>query len=608
MVFSRICFSLILLVVLPLWTVSALPSGVLPPKAEVRAVWVTTAAGLDWPHTTGKAAQQESLRRLVRSLHKANFNTIYFQVRPRGDAHYKSRYEPWAEILSGTIGKDPGWDPCAFIIEEAHALGMEVHGWFNVFKIRGPNPVARSTPEHPSHTFARWCVVRDEELWLDPGRPEIRSYLLNVALDLIRNYDLDGINFDFIRYPGQNFPDDESYALYGKGMNRDDWRRNNITAFVRAFAEEADKIKPLLKIGSSPFGVWKENGNNDRRGGYYWVYQDSYAWLQNKWHDYLCPQVYWYIGRGNGEPEFSRVVRGWSALTAGRHIYIGIGAYRPAVRSQLGAYIDSCRSAGTNGHTFFRWTDIADPAPIAGRYPTRALIPPMRWKDAVPPLEPRNITVLPAGERSWTVRWDAPLAARDGDTAYRYVVYRWHSRFIPFSNPYAIAAVLPASQRAFRDSIENGKDGECFYAITACDRMQNESTPSAVASPRPASLQPLALPPLRTPAGADRSRPNGSRPLTEKPSSISLRISVSNSTGRPLAALYEIAKRTRVSLDVFLKRDGEADTLHTQLVRAVLEEGKYRVNLDSSEFAPGTYVVRLATPDAVVEQAVVVAE
>jgi uncharacterized lipoprotein YddW (UPF0748 family) len=575
---------------------AAPPSPLLVPKTEVRAVWVTTATGLDWPQVAGKERQQESLRRLVRDLHNARFNTIFFQVRPRGDALYRSRYEPWAEILTGTLGKDPGWDPCAFLLAEAHALGMEVHGWFNVFKIRGPNPVSHSTPEHPSHAYADWCVERNGELWLDPGRPEVRTYLLNVALDLIRSYDLDGINFDFIRYPGTNFPDGEAYARYGKGMNRDDWRRNNVTSFVRSFAAEAAKIKPMMKIGSSPYGLHRDDSANRQRGSYYWVYQDSYSWLENKWQDYLSPQVYWQIGRGNGEPDFAQVTRGWSTQTAGRHIYVGIAAYRQEIRSRLGEYIDSCRATGNPGHVFFRWEDIADPRMVAGRYPTWALIPPMHWKDPVPPLAPEQVGVAPTGPRSWYVHWDTPKPAHDGDTAHLYVVYRWTSRFIPFSNPYAIAAILPATQHFFVDSLANGNDGEYFYAITACDRMQNESVPSSVVSSRPVPA--IAEVPVATTLQT--------LPPPRPPSNISLSVSFVNATGRPDAALYSIATRTRVALDVFLKREGAPDTLHTRLVRAVQQEGKYKVRLDSNGFTPGTYLMRLTTTEATIEQSVVV--
>jgi uncharacterized lipoprotein YddW (UPF0748 family) len=582
----RICCVVLLAIVPGTQAAAAPPASLLPPKTEVRAVWVTTAAGLDWPHVTGRERQQESLRRLVQNLYTSHFNTIFFQVRPRGDAFYRSRYEPWAEVLTGTLGKDPGWDPFAFLIEEAHALGMEVHGWFNVFKIRGPNAVGPSEPEHPSRTLAAWCVERDGELWVDPGRPEVRTYTVNVALDLIRKYDLDGINFDFIRYPGGDFPDAETFGRYGHGMKRDDWRRSNVTAFVKAFAAEAERIKPLLKLGSSPFGVHKNHPNGRQRGSYYSVYQDSYGWLENGWQDYLCPQVYWLIGPNVVEPEFGRVVEQWTRLTAGRHIYVGIGAYRSEVAAHLGAYIDTCRKAQTAGHAFFRWEDIADPRAVDGRYPAIALIPPMHWKDAVPPLTPPNARVTITGPQTWTLAWDPSPPARDGDTAHQYIVYRWTSRFIPFSNPYAIAAVLPGSALSFADSSLDGRNVEYFYAIAASDRMHNESTPTPVVSSQPVIAAPV-----------QHAKP---------PSRISLSVALATDGGRPMAARYNIAQRTRVALDLFRHRDGEPDTLHAMLVRAVQEGGAYKVNLERILFSPGTYLMRLTTTEATIEQPIVI--
>jgi uncharacterized lipoprotein YddW (UPF0748 family) len=145
------------------------------PKREFRAVWLTTAAGLDWPRTTVPAEQQASLRAIVRTLRQQNFNAVFFQVRARGDAYYRSGLEPWAENLTGTLGRDPGWDPLQFLLDEAHQAGIEVHAWFNVFKIRGPGPVPVTAPLHISRLHPAWTVPAEGQLWLDPGIPEARS-------------------------------------------------------------------------------------------------------------------------------------------------------------------------------------------------------------------------------------------------------------------------------------------------------------------------------------------------------------------------------------------------------------------------------------------------
>ena len=202
--FSDMLSFLILLPVLPA-SASSL-SGSRPiasPKCEVRAIWVTTAAGLDWPHSTNRREQREALRTIVTTMKAMGYNTIFFQVRPRGDAYYHSRYEPWAENLTGTLGKDPGWDPLATLLEFAHAEGHRCA--CVVQRLQDPRPEprrARALPQHPSRALAGWCIEQGGELWLDPGRPEVRTYLAGVVMDLVRSYDIDGLNFDFIRYPG----------------------------------------------------------------------------------------------------------------------------------------------------------------------------------------------------------------------------------------------------------------------------------------------------------------------------------------------------------------------------------------------------------------------
>ena len=274
------------------------------PKREVRAVWLTTAAGLDWPRTTDRAAQQTALRTIIRDLHTAHFNTIFFQARARADAYYRSAYEPWAEALTGTLGSDPGWDPLRFLLTEAHAVGMEVHAWFNVFKVRGPNPMPASTPPHLTRAHPQW-VILDEggEAWVDPGNPAARRYTLDVAFDLIQNYDLDGISFDFLRYPGRVFPDAESYRRWGNGTDRDSWRRGNINQFVKEFAETARRTRPMLKIGSAPIGVYETDPVSGTQGSPQAVYQDSESWLRSGDQDYQSPQIYWNFGASRGDPD-----------------------------------------------------------------------------------------------------------------------------------------------------------------------------------------------------------------------------------------------------------------------------------------------------------------
>jgi len=607
-----------------------------PPKAEVRAVWITTTSGLDWPPSANRSTQQTSLRQIVRDLKVRGFNTLFFQVRARGDAYYRSRFEPWAENLTGVLGKDPGWDPLAFLVREAHAQGLEVHAWFNVFKVRGPNPVAASTPEHPSRTLTQWCIEQDGEIWLDPGRPEVRTYLTDVVLDIVRNYDIDGINFDFIRYPGHKFADEETYNRYGKGLSLHEWRRANVTEFVRDTYKRATALKPLLKIGSSPLGVYRDDSRGRARGSYYWVFQDSYGWLREGILDYVSPQIYWLINPWNGEPDFGRVVNGWTGLSAGRHVYAGIAAYRPEIQRDLGSYVDSTREADLKGQAFFRLESVLPNGIQGGRYRMLANIPPMTWKDSIPPRPVEDVAVTELARSTYRIQWAAPPKASDGDTARYYNVYRWTAPHIPFHLPEARLAITSPGTLSYLDTTATDGNTRFFYAIGALDRAHNESTPSPVVSTHsepvfasttaPAKARPPAqiaasaatgastLPALPFSASSSPSTPgtaavSGSppAPLPIPPAgSISMTVRLAHDTGRPILVQYSLPVRTRVALDIILRRAGIPDTLHTMLVRAVQEQGNYKVNINNVNLPAGSYILRLTTENKTVEQGITV--
>ncbi|MCC6397231.1 MAG: family 10 glycosylhydrolase [Bacteroidetes bacterium] len=552
------------------------------PKSEVRAVWMTTASGLDWPPSTNRTEQQASLRRIVLNLKSRGFNTIFFQVRARGDAYYRSRFEPWAENLTGVLGKDPGWDPLAFLLHEAHAQGMEVHAWINVFKVRGPNPVQPSTPEHPSRALAGWCIEQGGELWLDPGRPEVRRYLVEVVMDLVRSYDIDGINFDFVRYPGERFNDQESYARYGRGLALPEWRRRNITDFVREAHRQAMAVNPRVKFGASPLGVYRDDTNGRQRGSYYGVSQDSHGWLREGILDYVSPQIYWVINPWNGEPDFARVANRWRELAAGRHVYAGVAAYRPEIQRDLGAYIDTVRAANLQGHVFFRLESITPATMPGGGYHMAANIPSMTWKDSIPPNAVSDLSVTEIAHGTYRLQWAPPGVAADGDTARYYNVYRWTVPHIPMHIPEARLAITLPGELSYVDSTASEGRSRYFYAVTAFDRMHNESPPSPVVSTH------------SEPALATRPQ--------SLPAPITLGVAIEHETGLPTLVHYTLPTKTRVALDIILRRAGIPDTLHAMLVRAVQDEGTYRVNINNIRLPAGSYILRLTTERNTVEQ------
>jgi uncharacterized lipoprotein YddW (UPF0748 family) len=556
-----------------------------PPKQEVRAVWVATAAGLDWPRTQNTREQQEALVTIVQTAKALGLNTLFFQVRARGDAYYRSRYEPWADNLTGTLGRDPGWDPLSFLLDAAHGAGIEVHAWFNVFKVRGPNPVKPTTPLHPTLAFPQWTTEIQGEAWLDPGIPAVRTYSLNVALDLVTSYDIDGILFDFVRYPGQDFPDGETYARYGRGTARDSWRRGNLSLFVKEFYERASALKPMLKVGSAPVGVYDGQAEGLASGSYQEYFQDAPAWIRSGWQDYLAPQVYWNIGSSPGDPDFAKLAREWSSRSGGRQIYMAIAAYKPEVLRELPEEIDSARAAGTSGQAFFRYEHIRAGHVLADRYAYPANIPPMPWKDRVSPGVPLSLTVTEMATNTFLLEWVPPPPAVDGDTARRYNVYRWASTPLPVENPACLIAITPGSQCFWTDTISMPSGFSYSYAVSALDKGNNEGLPSAATSTSAKAL--LAL----------RKKLEGA---------TSFSTSVSSATGTPSIAAYRLPHPMQVSMGIYRRIAAGRDSLVALLFRREQERGTYLVGMQNIPFEAGQYVLRLQAGTTTLEQAVTV--
>ncbi len=314
-------------------------------EREFRGAWVATVYNLDWPSKPGlpAATQKAQLRAILDRAAELKLNAILLQVRPASDALYVSEKEPWSEVLSGKEGVSPGYDPLAFAIAEAHARGLELHAWVNPFRAAlhadeylPANHVAKKHPE--------WVRRFGKQLWIDPGDPAARNYVIGVITDIVRRYDIDGVHLDDYFYPyplksgAATFPDDSTWQRFGagKGPSRADWRRENINDFVRSLYHAVKATKRNVRFGISPFGIWRPGVPPTTKAGldaYSQLFADSRKWLAEGWVDYLAPQLYW--GIHPADQSFPVLLDWWRAQSHGTPVWPGvaterIGSKRPA--------------------------------------------------------------------------------------------------------------------------------------------------------------------------------------------------------------------------------------------------------------------------------------
>lgn len=417
------------------------PADTMPPQIqrEMRGLWIATVANIDWPSRTGLTAaqQQAELADILDRATAAGLNAVMFHIRPAADAVYSSSIEPWASMLTGTQGKDPGYDPLAFAVTEAHARGLEIHAWINPFRAGNSKDTANLASSHLFNTRRDLTRVYGTQLWLDPGEPAIHDQVMRVVSDIVRRYDIDGVHADDYFYPYQendaagkliDFPDSGSYARSGSTLPRADWRRENVDRFIERMYREVHAIKPTIKVGISPFGIWRPGFPAGVNGldAYATIYADSRKWLQQGWVDYLAPQLYWAIGAP--QQSYPALLDWWiSQSTLGRHVWPGLATYRVAdgtasafttaeIPNQIA--VTRTRPAGTghmlyNTSTTLKKSGGAVAASLSALYATPALVPASPWLDSTPPPTPlvsvsgRTVQMTPgAGEapRWWVVR------------------------------------------------------------------------------------------------------------------------------------------------------------------------------------------------------------
>ncbi|OPG13185.1 family 10 glycosylhydrolase [Microbispora sp. GKU 823] len=475
------------------------------PKRQLRAMWISTVANIDWPSRTGLSvsAQQAELRSWLDLAVSKRMNAVMVQVRPTADAFWPSPYEPWSQWLTGAQGRDPGYDPLAFLVAEAHARDLELHAWFNPYRIANDDDPATLVSTHPARVHPDWRFAYGGKLYYNPGIPEVRAFIEDAIMDAVTRYDIDGVHLDDYFYPypvsGQALPDSATFSRYGGGFSDiGDWRRDNVDRLVRELDQRVHAAKPWVSFGVSPFGIWRNSATDplgSRTSGlqsYDAIYADTRLWVKQGWVDYVAPQIYWNIGYGPAAYEvltawWSDVVRG-----TGVGLVVGQAAYRVGASGQDAAWqdpaelsdhlYDNRKHPEVTGDVYFSAKDVrADriggfSALVAAHY-SRPALPPARGTGNPPPAPSSTSAVRTS--TGVTLSWQGSGSS--------YAVYRVDGA-VPTADPCSIAdarnLLTTTGQTSYTDTTATGT---VTYYVTALDRWRQESAPSGGATATGAS-------------------------------------------------------------------------------------------------------------------------
>jgi uncharacterized lipoprotein YddW (UPF0748 family) len=405
-----------------------------PPAREFRAAWIATVGNSCWPSKPGLSTAKQKAE-LIAMLDRAvalKLNAVIFQVRPACDAFYESSFEPWSEYLTGVQGRPPYpfYDPLAFGIAEAHKRGLELHAWFNPFRVRNIQILSPAAPNHVSKTHPQFVRSYGKYLWLDPGDPAARDYSERVIMDVVKRYDVDGVHCDDYFYPyaetnsaGKkiDFPDAATWKKFGasSGLTRDDWRRSNANAFIEQIYHAIKAEKPWVKFGIAPFGIWRPKNPPSVSGfdAYAELYCDSRLWLREGWCDYLAPQLYWSID--SKKQSFPALLDWWeNENPLHRHIWPGMNTLNAGGKwpsSEIINEINVARRFPEPGEIHWNIAALMKNYPLdialqQESYRQPALIPASPWLDATRPAKPN----LENAENyaGWKFQWDNNAGAK----------------------------------------------------------------------------------------------------------------------------------------------------------------------------------------------------
>lgn len=462
------------------------------PARQIRAMWIASVGNGDWPSAPGLSVdkQKAQFRHLLDVARTLNLNTVYVQIRPTADAFYPSPYEPWSQYLTGHQGRAPGYDPLKFMVDEAHARGLDFHAWFNPYRVSTQTHLNHLAAGSPPRRHPDWVRRYGGALWYDPGLPQVRSLISQVVLDVVRKYDIDGVHFDDYFYPyplpGKAFPDAATFRTYGAGFHTiGDWRRHNVDLLIQSIHVAIHKAKPWVSFGVSPFGVWRNRGSDPAGSAttalqsYDDIYADSRGWVKHGWVDYIAPQLYWPIGFHAAD--YRTLVAWWSRQVAGTPVRLvtGQAGYQVGTSgpwkdpAELSRHLTlDARYPQVAGEAFFSARDLAQnrrgfASRLARDHFARPALPP------APP--PRPGDPPPPAPTRLRVK-DGHLTWRPAPSAAEYAIYR-----APATGPACLSAdgrllvkIVDGSGHETTDATARSGHGYTYY-VTALDRAHRES-------------------------------------------------------------------------------------------------------------------------------------
>ncbi|KAA6340660.1 hypothetical protein EZS27_011488 [termite gut metagenome] len=469
-----------------------------PSKRALRGVWIATVANIDWPTQKGlPVEQQQEMVSLLDKVKSYNMNTIVFQIRPTADAFYKSRFEPFSHWLTGVQGKDAGYDPLQFTIEECHKRGLNIHVWLNPYRVNNDTVAYNTYAEsHIINRHPEWIVSYGKAQYFNPGLDEVRDFTCKVVKDIVSNYDIDAIHIDDYFYPykiaGEEFPDSLTFVQHPRGFtDKGDWRRNNVNMVIKEINQTIKSVKPWVEFGISPFAVWR-NKTEDPRGSdtkamtnYDGLYADILLWQERGWIDYVLPQLYFNIGYPIAD--YAVLADWWTKYNYGANVYAGLAPYKvskEAKQKEWHSAKELIRQINRNrenpnlkGEIYFSAKSLFSNPNVdvekrlrSKEYKTLSIAPENNRICRIEPENPQNVSLQVNNNETITLKWER------GANAKRFVVYKFR-RNNPFNldNPESIVAVTGLTEVVLAAKGKGDDLKKYRYGVTSLSPSHTES-------------------------------------------------------------------------------------------------------------------------------------